>query len=74
MVYCFNSKADVWWEQAKGKIRQLRVSVCRFEWESIQRLASMVQRTMEVSITITGDSAYVATESGECEVNWKILQ
>ena len=34
----------------------------------------MVYRTMEISVTITGDSAYVATELGECEANWKELQ
>ena len=73
-VYCFNSKSDVWWDQAQAKIRQLKASVYRFDWQNIQALAAMVQRTMEISITITGDSAYVATELGECEVNWELLQ
>lgn len=73
-VYCFNSKADVWWTQAEDKIKLLKASVFKFEWENIQALATLVQRTMDISISITGDSAYVATESGECEVNWAILQ
>ncbi len=73
-VYCFNSKADVWWSQVKGKVNQLKVSVFKFDWKNIQALASLVQRTMDVSISITGDTAYVATESGECEVNWVVLQ
>jgi uncharacterized protein YaeQ len=73
-VYCFNSKSDVWWQQSKDKIKQLKVSVKQFQWQEIQALAAMVQRTMEISVTITGDSAYVATESGECEVNWEVLQ
>ena len=73
-IYCFNSKADVWWEQSSGKISQLNAYVCKFEWEEIKSLASLVQRTMDMSITITGDSAYVATESGECEVSWEVLQ
>ena len=73
-IYCFNSKADVWWEQSRGKISQLNAYVFKFEWEEIKSLASLVQRTMDMSITITADSAYVATESGECEVSWEVLQ
>ena len=73
-IYCFNSKADVWWSQAQQKISRLKASVYRFQWEEIQSLAALVQRTMEISVTITGDSAYVATELGECEISWAVLQ
>lgn len=73
-VYCFNSKSDVWWEQAKEKIKRLKVSIYRFLWQDVQVLATLVERTMEMSVTITGDSAYVATKLGECEVGWEILQ
>lgn len=74
LVYSFNSKSDVWWTQAQSKMKQFPVSVFRFEWEEIVSLAAMVQRTMDMSISITGDSAYVATELGECEVAWTTLQ
>ena len=37
-------------------------------------MAALVQRTMDLSITISGDSAYVAAELGECELSWKSLQ
>ena len=73
-IYCFNSKADVWWHQAQAKIKPLKVSVYQFGWESIQALAALVQRTMDMSVSITGDSAYVATEAGECDVSWGVLQ
>lgn len=73
-IYCFNSKASVWWSQNQQKINQMSVSVYQFNWENIQVLASLVQRTMDISISITGDSAYVAAESGECEVGWMRLQ
>lgn len=73
-VYSFNSKSDVWWEQGQAKLRQLNVSVTRFKWEEIQSLAALVERTMDISVTITGDSAYVATARGECEVSWEVLQ
>lgn len=72
-VYCFNTKSDVWWDQTKEKIKQLKASIYRFKWLEIEALAALVQRTMEISVTISSDSAYVATELGECEVNWEIL-
>jgi uncharacterized protein YaeQ len=73
-VYSFNSKSDVWWSQGRARFNELPVSVFQFQWASIQALAELVQRTMDLSITITGDSAYVAAESGECEVSWVPLQ
>jgi uncharacterized protein YaeQ len=74
MVYSFNSRSDVWWQQARARFSELPVSVYRFQWENIQDLASLVQRTMELSVTITGGSAYVAAATGECEVTWVPLQ
>lgn len=73
-VYSFNSKSDVWWDQGQTKFNELKASFFRFPWQSIQSLATLVQRTMDCSVTITGNSAYIATESGECEVSWETLQ
>lgn len=73
-VYSFNSKSDVWWDQGQAKFEQLNVSVYRINWSHVQALAALVQRTMDISLTITGESAYIATESGECEVQWAALQ
>ncbi len=75
-VYSFNSKSksDVWWNQGQEKFKQLNVSIYQFQWQSIQSLAALVQRTMDFSVTLTGDSAYIATELGECEIPWLVLQ
>ncbi len=73
-VYSFNTKANVWWAQGEDKIKSLSASIYQFQWQSIQALAALVQRTMDISVTITGNSAYVATEQGECEVSWSVLQ
>jgi uncharacterized protein YaeQ len=69
-VYCFNRKSKPWWDAGREKFAQLKASFYRFEWESIQSLATLQQRTMQLSVTISGNSAYVATELGECEVAW----
>ncbi len=73
-VYSFNSKSDVWWDQGQAKISRFNASVYRFDWSAIQTAAALLQRTMDVSVTITGDSAYLATESGECDISWLTLQ
>ncbi|MCF6338144.1 MAG: YaeQ family protein, partial [Gammaproteobacteria bacterium] len=72
--YSFNSKSDIWWEQGREKFERLKASVFQFQWGNIQSLVALQQRTMNISITITGESAYIATESGECEVSWVALQ
>lgn len=73
-VYSFNSKSNVWWMQEQTKLSPLTVSIVQFPWPDIQALAKLVQRTMDFSVTITEESAFVATESGECELNWIILK
>lgn len=73
-VYSFNAKSDVWWEQSRAGFATLPVSVFRFDTRAIGRLAALVQRTMTFSVTISGDSAFVATGAGEVEVEWLPLQ
>lgn len=73
-IYSFNSKSDVWWQQSKSKMAMLSAQVLQFAWTDIQQLATLVDRTMDLSVTIADQSAYVATSKGECQVPWVILQ
>lgn len=73
-VYSFNTKSDVWWEQGKMQFSQLNASFYRFNWNEIQTFAAMLERTMDFSVTISGNSLYIATAKGECEVHWETLQ
>ncbi|MBU0972014.1 MAG: YaeQ family protein [Proteobacteria bacterium] len=73
-VYSFNLKSDTWWAQGKTKFNELPVSVVQFQWAGIQALAKLVKRTMDISVTLSGETAYVGTENGECEVPWVPLQ
>lgn len=67
-IYSFNSKSGAWWEQEKNKLARLKTSIYQFQWENIQSLARLVERTMDISVTLTANSVYVAAPSGECEV------
>lgn len=72
-VYSFNSKAEAWWNQEQKKFAGLPAEIYRFDWHGAKALASLVQRTMDFSITLSGGTAYVATDNGECEVGWERL-
>ncbi len=72
-VYCFNRKSNIWWDQGREKFAQLNASFYRFEWESVQAMAKLHQRTMQLSVTISENSAFIATELGECELSWESL-
>jgi uncharacterized protein YaeQ len=73
-IYSFNSKSDVWWDQGKSKFGMLKADIFRLNHNEIEALTELLTRTMDLSVTITGQSAYVAGEHGEVEVNWEILQ
>ena len=67
-VYSFNSKSDTWWHQSESAMNRLPVAVYQFPNESVRELAKLVERTMEMSVTITEGNAYIATQLGECEL------
>jgi len=68
-VYSFNSKADTWWELNRNALAELPASIFQFQWNEIKPLADTIERTMDLSVTISEDSAYVATAQGEFEVS-----
>lgn len=69
-VYSFNTKSNVWWSQAQGEIENCGAHVYQFQWEQICELAKLTKRTLSLSVTITGMTAFVAAESGSVEVSW----
>lgn len=73
-LYCYNSKSDTWWQQNSGQLSRLPVDVYQFESHTIDALSQLLERSMSISVTITGDSAYIATAKGEVDVSWRNLQ
>jgi uncharacterized protein YaeQ len=72
-VYSFNSKAEAWWNIEQKKFAGLRAEIYRLDWHAVQTLASMTERTMDCSMTISGNSAYISMTTGECEVSWQLI-
>ncbi|WP_425666874.1 YaeQ family protein [Vibrio tubiashii] len=73
-VFSFNSKSDVWWEQTKNKVHQYDASIYRFDWNGIEALSEVVERSMDLSVMITGDSLFVDSDKGSFEISLKSLQ
>lgn len=75
LVYSFNSKSDTWWEQTKGKVSAFEnVKYHQFDWEQIQQLATLAKRNMDWSVSISGDTVYIADDTQECEVTVRSLE
>lgn len=72
-VIAFNSKSDVWWDQIKNKVHQYDASIYRFNWEGIEALSNVVQRTMDLSVMIAGESLFVDCDQGSFEVALETL-
>lgn len=68
-VYCFNSKANVWWRNASEELRHPAVSVYQFPWPAMQTLASLVKRTTELTVMVSEGTLHVTAEDGECAVD-----
>jgi YaeQ protein. len=64
----------VWWQQEQAKINPLALKVRRLVWAEVETFAGMLSRKMDLSMTISGDSAFIATDKGECEVHWQDLK
>ena len=73
-VYSFNTKSGAWWQLNQRAFSSVDACIYRLDWHGIKMWAGYLDRTMDMSVTITGDSAYVSTSNGECEVTWEPLQ
>ena len=73
-VYTFNEKSPTWWTGEQKKIKPLKAEVFQFAWQDAHALASMVERTMDISMTLTGFSAYLTIGNHERNIEWLQLQ
>ena len=74
IVYSFNSKSQTWWQQSLNKLTRLPASYFQLRWDKVQELASRVERSMDMTITISEQTAFFSTSAGDCEVTWTELK
>ena len=73
-VYSFNSKAGVWWTQNKDELVKYKASIYKFNWPEVQQFAKLLERTMDMSMSVSGETVYINAKQGDCEVSWETLQ
>ncbi|MFM2587996.1 YaeQ family protein [Vibrio sp. TBV020] len=73
-VFSFNSKSDVWWQQTKNKVHQYKANIYRFDPSSIEAFAETIERSMDLSVMITGESLFVDSDKGSFEITLEQLQ
>lgn len=73
-IYSFNSKSDTWWQQSEKDIAQLDIDVYQFNWADIQALATLLQRTMSLAITVSEDSLFISHEHDNIDIRRLTLQ
>jgi len=72
-VYCFNTKSELWWARSEKEVTAAKVQAIQFDWGQIVELARLLARTLQLSITVTDQSAFIASDAGSVEVNWRLL-
>jgi uncharacterized protein YaeQ len=73
-LYAFNSKTDVWWTQVGNEVKSLGVKAYRFDIAHLEDMVALLNRTNQLSITISEQTAGIATDEGYCDVSWQTLE
>lgn len=72
-VFSFNSKSDVWWEQIKNKAYQYNANIYRLDWNATSAFSQVVERGMDLSVMITGESLFIDCSQGSFEIHLETL-
>lgn len=73
-VYSFNTKSDVWWQQESKAFAGLPITVYQFPFEQITALTTHLDRTLDITLTISEGTAFCSFADGDVEVPRTVLQ
>ena len=74
VVFNLNTnKSKMWWDKLSAKMSSSKLDVITLESQGMMAFVALLKRTMEFSVTINNNSAFVATEDGEFEITWHNL-
>ncbi|QFU74704.1 YaeQ family protein [Halioglobus maricola] len=73
-VIAFGKSADTWWNLHGESIAALpRTSVWQIGWEEAQALAGLMDRTMQLNVSVVGGVVYIDNGAGSISVEPKQL-
>lgn len=73
-VYAFAKSVPTWWKLHGEEISALpRVQVWQFDWDEIQAAAALLDRTVQLNVSIVGGIIYLDNGSASTSVEPKLL-
>lgn len=73
-VYCFSSSAHIWWAGVESKLARLRnLDVWQLPAEQTQALASLVERSMQLQVTVQEGQIWMGHAGHTVELQPKAL-
>ena len=73
-VYAFGKSAETWWQLHGQELMTVpHTQIFMLSWVEIQQLNQVLARTMDLSVTIAGNTLYVSTVDNTLEVSVKAL-
>ncbi len=73
LIYSFNRKADVWWQQNQRELTKHGAIVRQFDHQQIKDLTNLCERTMEASLTLSDNTVLFSTQTGACDLSLRAL-
>ena len=73
-VYAFGTSADTWWHLNGEAIRALpRLEVSQLGWNDVQALAELMERTVQLTVSVVGGVVYVDNGNGSVSLEPTLL-
>lgn len=74
-VYAFGKSTDVWWRRCADDLAgQAALTVWRLPWDDVVALAALIQRTVQLSVSVVGGTAYIDRAGDTVAVTPELLQ
>lgn len=68
-LYSFGKSSDTWWKLNTEAISALpHCTVWQFDWPEIEAIAGLLDRTVQLSVSIVGGTVYVDNGSGSASL------
>ncbi len=73
-LYAYGSETDIWWEKNGAALSALpKLSVYRFQWDEIQAAAALVNRNMELTLTISDGDLFLNDDQHQVSLSLQQL-
>lgn len=74
-VYAFGKSTDVWWRRSADELSvQETLAVWRLDWDDVAALAALIERTVQLSVSVVGGTAYIDRAGATVTITPELLK